>query len=59
MLIHRGPKGRFKGGAIGLEVPTAMGGLGGSFTLKARVVEEMARHCFAFTFSRPCCKDRG
>ncbi len=38
-------------GFAGLEVPENLGGFGGRFRLKARLAEEMARHCFAFSFS--------
>ena len=38
-------------GFAGLEVPESFGGFGGRFRLKARLAEEMARHCFAFSFS--------
>lgn len=38
-------------GFAGLEVPESLGGFGGRFRLKARIAEEMARDCFAFSFS--------
>lgn len=38
-------------GFAGLEVPENLGGAGMRFRLKARVAEELARHCFAFSFS--------
>ena len=38
-------------GLAGLEVPESLGGSGMRFRLKARVAEEIARHCFAFSFS--------
>ena len=38
-------------GFAGLEVPQSLGGFGGRFRLKARLAEEMARDCFAFSFS--------
>jgi alkylation response protein AidB-like acyl-CoA dehydrogenase len=44
-------KAATKVGLTGLQVPKEYGGLDASFGLKARVAEEMARHCFAFTFS--------
>jgi alkylation response protein AidB-like acyl-CoA dehydrogenase len=44
-------KAAAEAGFAGLEVPESMGGLGGRFRLKVRVAEEIARHCFAFSFS--------
>ncbi len=38
-------------GLAGLEVPEHLGGFGGRFRLKARIAEEVARDCFAFSFS--------
>ena len=38
-------------GLAGLEVPEHLGGFGGRFRLKARIAEEIARDCFAFSFS--------
>lgn len=38
-------------GLVGLEIPEEYGGFGGRFRLKARVAEEIARDCFAFSFS--------
>ena len=38
-------------GLAGLEVPESLGGSALRFRLKARVAEEIARHCFAFSFS--------
>ena len=38
-------------GFASLEVSESHGGIGGRFRLKARIAEEMARHCFAFSFS--------
>jgi alkylation response protein AidB-like acyl-CoA dehydrogenase len=38
-------------GIVGLEIPTEYGGFNGRFRLKARVAEEIARDCFAFSFS--------
>ncbi|USG61922.1 acyl-CoA dehydrogenase family protein [Sneathiella marina] len=38
-------------GIVGLEIPEEYGGFGGRFRLKARVAEEIARDCFAFSFS--------
>jgi alkylation response protein AidB-like acyl-CoA dehydrogenase len=38
-------------GLVGLEIPQEYGGFGGRFRLKARVAEEVARDCFAFSFS--------
>lgn len=43
-------KAAARAGLAGLQVPVDLGGSGGSFALKARVAEEMARSCFAFTF---------
>ncbi|WP_339714907.1 acyl-CoA dehydrogenase family protein [uncultured Sneathiella sp.] len=40
-----------RAGLAGLEVPESLGGTGLRFRLKARVAEEIARHCFAFSFS--------
>lgn len=38
-------------GLAGLEVPEHLGGFGGRFRLKARIAEEIARDCYAFSFS--------
>ncbi|MAL78391.1 MAG: hypothetical protein CMN55_04670 [Sneathiella sp.] len=38
-------------GLAGLEVPEHLGGTGHRFRVKARIAEEIARHCFAFSFS--------
>lgn len=43
-------KAAAQSGLVGVQVPVGMGGIDGSFTLKARLAEELARHCFAFTF---------
>lgn len=40
-----------RAGLVGLEIPEEYGGFGGRFRLKARVAEEIARDCFAFSFS--------
>ncbi|TNE40468.1 MAG: acyl-CoA dehydrogenase [Alphaproteobacteria bacterium] len=40
-----------KEGLAGIEVPESMGGGGGRFRLRIRIAEEVARHCFAFSFS--------
>jgi alkylation response protein AidB-like acyl-CoA dehydrogenase len=38
-------------GLAGIEVPKAHGGLGGSFVLKTRIAEELAKHSMGFAFS--------